>query len=89
MYYRGADMISIRLSKDLESKIDKLSKQENTTKSDIIKEALEKYITEEEYKMKPYLLGKDLFGRYGSGKGDLSKTYKTKLKDKIGEKISN
>jgi len=39
--------------------------------------------------MKPYLLGKDLFGRYGSGKGDLSKTYKTKLKDKIGEKISN
>ncbi len=82
-------MISVRLPKDLESKIDKLSKQGNTTKSNIIKEALEKYINEEENKSNPYLLGKDLFGRYGSGKGDLSKTYKTKLKDKIGEKNFN
>ena len=82
-------MISVRLSNELESKVEILSKQENTTKSDIIKEALERYITEEERKMKPYLLGKDLFGRYGSGKGNLSQTYKTKLKDKIGAKISD
>lgn len=46
MYYGGVYMISVRLSKELEDKIDSLSKQENVTKSDIIKEALEKYFTD-------------------------------------------
>lgn len=81
-------MISVRLSKEMEDKIESISKQENITKSDVVKEALEKYITENEKKMKPYELGKDLFGRNGSGKGDLSETYKKKVRDKINEKMS-
>ncbi|KXS45454.1 MAG: CopG-like domain-containing protein DNA-binding [Halanaerobium sp. T82-1] len=89
MYYGGVNMISVRLSKELEDKIDQLSKQESVTKSDIIKEALEKYITEQEKKMKPYELGEEFFGRNGSGKGNLSKTYKKKVRDKINEKMSH
>ena len=89
MYYGGVDMISVRLSKELENKIDLLSKQENITKSDIVKEALEKYLTEQEKKMKPYDLGEELFGKHGSGKGNLSETYKKKVRDKINEKMSH
>ena len=33
MYYGGVNMISVRLSKELEDKIDQLSKQESVTKS--------------------------------------------------------
>lgn len=79
-------MISVRLSKQLEEKINNLSKQEDVTKSDIIKEALEKYIEEQEKQTKPYELGVELFGKQGSGKGNLSKTYKKKVREKINEK---
>ncbi len=33
-----------------------------------------------------YCLGKDLFGKYGSGKGKLSQDYKKILKEKLREK---
>ncbi|MBA1337194.1 MAG: hypothetical protein HPY66_3630 [Firmicutes bacterium] len=82
-------MISVRLSKELEDKIDLLSRQENVTKSDIIKEALEKYFIDHEKKLNPYDLGEEFFGRHGSGKGNLSETYKKKVREKINEKMSH
>lgn len=82
-------MISVRLSKELEEKIELISKQENVTKSDIIKEALNEYITDHQKKRSPYDLGNELFGQYGSGKGDLSKSYKKKVREKIYEKMSH
>ncbi|TYB87856.1 MAG: CopG family transcriptional regulator [Kosmotoga sp.] len=82
-------MISVRLPKELEDKIERLSKQENMTKSDIVKEALSKYITEYENKSNPYELGEELFGKHGSGKGDLSRVYKKKVREKINEKMSH
>jgi len=39
-------MISVRLSRELEEKLNEISAMENTTKSDIIKRALEIYIDE-------------------------------------------
>ncbi len=82
-------MLSIRLSKELEDKIKLLAKQENLTKSDIVKEALENYIEEKEKKARPYDLGRELFGKYGSGEGDLSTRYKKEMGRKINEKMSN
>ncbi|MEJ6952600.1 ribbon-helix-helix protein, CopG family [Natronospora cellulosivora (SeqCode)] len=82
-------MISVRLSKELEEKLELLSKQENVTKSDIIKEALNEYIIGHEKKRNPYDLGEELFGKHGSGKGDLSKSYKKKVREKINEKMSH
>jgi predicted DNA-binding protein len=55
------------------------------TKSDIIKEALEKYIIDYEKKLSPYEVGKDLFDEVGSGQKNLSKTYKQNLKGKINK----
>ncbi|TYQ15693.1 UNVERIFIED_CONTAM: ribbon-helix-helix CopG family protein [Acetivibrio alkalicellulosi] len=81
-------MISVRLSKELEEKIDLISKQENISKTDILKEAIKEYIIVHEKKQNPYDLGEDLFGKHGSEKGDLSQSYKKKVREKINEKMS-
>ena len=55
----------------------------------IVKEALQTYFAEIETKESAYELGKDLFGRNGSGENNLSTTYKVKVKEKIHEKSSH
>lgn len=90
MYYKEViELISLRISKELEAKIEAIAKQEKITKSDFIKEALEKYITDYENNLNPYKLGEELFGKCGSGKGDLSTTYKKRVRDKIDAKIAH
>jgi predicted DNA-binding protein len=85
---RGVNrMISVRLSQRLDNKLADLSEREKVTKSELIKEALEKYLDDYEQKSEPYALGEDLFGKYGSGSGDRSVTYKEKVRAKIGAKI--
>jgi predicted DNA-binding protein len=83
-------MFSIRLNEFLENKINSYSKEQNKTKSDVVKEALMLYfkIKEQEDKKSAYELGKELFGKYSSNQGDLSTTYKQKLKQKLNEKYS-
>ena len=81
-------MISVRLPEELEKKLNQLAESENVTKTYLVKEALNKYIAEKEEKKDSYQLGKDLFGKYGSGKGDLSTTYRKRVSDKIHEKYS-
>jgi len=83
-------MISVRLSRELEEKLNEISAMENTTKSDIIKRALEIYIDEKyECEKTPYELGEDLFDKYGSGDGTLSQTYRQKVKEKINAKVAH
>lgn len=83
---RGVNMISVRLPKNLEEKINKLSKEKNITKSKLIKEALAQYIANNEKQKTSFELGENFFGKYGSNKGNLSSTYKRKIKEKINEK---
>lgn len=82
-------MISLRLPKELEEKLESLSKKEQVTKSDMIREALEKYLVDIEKSKHPYKMGEDLFGRYGSGDGKLSIEYKKKVREKIYGKMSH
>lgn len=90
MYYKGGDsMISLRLPKDLEEKLEYVSNKEQTTKSDIIREALEKYLVDMDKTAYPFELGEELFGKYGSGDGKLSKEYKKRVREKIHEKMSD
>lgn len=79
-------MISLRLSTELEHKLNQIAKTENISKSEIIKRALALYLEKTERKYNPYNLGKDLFGKYGSGMGNLSKNYKEILNGKLREK---
>jgi predicted DNA-binding protein len=83
---KAATMISIRLPKDFENKLSDRARMEKTTKSEIIKRALRRFFESFCPAALPFELGKDLFGRHGSGQGNLSQNYKRITKDKIREK---
>jgi len=78
-------MFSVRLDDELDKKIRALSKKTKATKSEIVREALTEYLETREAEDKPFDLGQDLFGRFGSGKGNLSTTYKKRIKEKLNE----
>ena len=82
-------MFSIRLPKELEEKLALESAQRRVSKSDLVKEALRDYLDKNKPTTDPYTLGKDLFGKQGSGLGDLSVEYKTRVGEKIREKMSD
>jgi len=65
------------------NKLITLSKYKNKTKSEIIIEAIEMYFDKEENEMDSYTLGLPYFGKYNLGEGDLSTTYKQRIKEKL------
>lgn len=82
-------MLSVRLEDAIENQLNFVAQQKHLPKSKIIKEALLHYfeMLKRESKQKtPYELGRELFGKFESGKGDLSMTYKQKLSDKLHAK---
>ncbi len=82
-------MLSMRLTEDIKYKIDEISRNESLSKTDVVKEAIELYFNKYNETINPYAMGKDLFGKYGSGKGNLSKDYKSIIKGKMLEKHSH
>ena len=84
-------MLSVRLDETLESKLYQVSQVYATTKTEIIKNALELYFEKikDEKESTPYALGKEFFGKYGSGKGNLSTSYKQTIKDKLNAKYNH
>ncbi len=82
-------MASIRLPAELEHKLSKVAEAEKTTKSEIVKQALTDYLDRYDESISPFELGKDLFGKQDSGRGNLSRDYKTLLKQKLHGKHSH
>ncbi|MCL2210627.1 MAG: CopG family transcriptional regulator [Treponema sp.] len=70
-----------RLPLDIRNKLVTLSKHKNMTKSEVIIEALNMLFDKEEHEMDSYTLGLPYFGKYGSGIGDLSTTYKQRFRE--------
>jgi len=60
-----------------------VARKKRTSKTNVIREALENLFTQEETEKDSYELGEEYFGKYGSGDGSLSTTYKNKLKEKL------
>jgi len=79
-------MTAVRLPIELEQKLDAYSKVQNTSKSEIIKEALEEYFCHESSGIDSYTSGLAYFGQFGSEDGNLSVNYKKILKEKIHAK---
>jgi len=79
-------MTTVRLPVEYEQKLEALAELKNITKSDLIKEALDLLFSREEAQKDSWSLGEGCFGRYGSGDGTLSVTYKQRLREKIGAK---
>lgn len=85
-------MLSVRLDNSIEDQLNFFSQQKSISKSQIIKDSLVYYfemLRSQNREKTAYELGKNLFGKYSSGKTDLSTTYKQKLKEKINAKNSH
>ena len=72
-----------RLPLETRNKLLTLSRIKGKTKSDIIKESLDMYYEREESEIDSYTLGLPYFGKYNLGEGDLSTTYKQRIKEKL------
>jgi len=72
-----------RLPIDTRNKLVILSKAKNMTKSQIIIESIESFYKQEENELDSYTLGLPYFGKYSLGEGDLSTTYKQRIKEKL------
>ena len=57
-----------------------------TSKSIVVKEAIELYLTQRKKSKNPFEAGADLFGQEGSGSKNNSVSYKKKLKELLREK---
>ena len=85
-------MLSVRLDSSLENQLNLLAQEKSVSKSQIIKDSLTYYfdmLKSKNRQKSAYELGENLFGKYGSGKSNLSTTYKQKLKEKIYAKNSH
>ena len=79
-------MLTVRLPQELEQEIDRLATEERTTKTQIVRDALEQYLQVRQTHPSSYETGVSLFGRYSSGRSDGSTTYKQRVKSRIREK---
>ena len=86
----NAQITSARLPVETRNKLLVLSRIKNKTKSDIIKESLDMLYEYEEKEIDSFSVGEAYFGKYGSGDGDRSITYKQRIKEKLhGKTHSN
>jgi len=56
------------------------------TLSEVMIESIDRLYEQEESGIDSYTLGLSYFGKYGSGAGDLSTTYKERIKEKLHER---
>jgi predicted transcriptional regulator len=81
-------MLALRLPFELEQKLEEVSLQKKTTKSELLRNALEEYLKQFDDTNSAYELGAEFFGKYGSGVSDNSVNYKKKLKERLNAKHS-
>ncbi|MCI5144463.1 MAG: CopG family transcriptional regulator [Candidatus Electrothrix sp. AR3] len=78
-------MISLRLDPKTEQVVNDTAKNLGITKSELIRKSINEYLT----KLKQpsaWEIGKDVFGKYSSGLGNLSSDRKELMKSKIKAK---
>ncbi len=78
-------MMTVRLDDGLEEKIEKLSVMLGLSKSELIRRSVNQFIANIS-KPDPWEAGKELFGKFRSGKGDLSKNRKAIVRDALKRK---
>lgn len=76
-------MITVRVKPEIERTLEALASEEGISKSALIRECLEEFIGRKENEKSPWELGKEIFGKYASGLGNLSTDRKKIVKEKI------
>ncbi|VAW35445.1 hypothetical protein MNBD_GAMMA01-510 [hydrothermal vent metagenome] len=79
------NMLTIRLDNKMEQEINAMAKQLQITKSDLIRECIAEYIVKFD-KTNAWELGAKKFGKYASGKANLSQDRKQLLTEIIKNK---
>ncbi|MFO7590048.1 MAG: ribbon-helix-helix protein, CopG family [Acidimicrobiia bacterium] len=79
-------MLTVRLPDHLERELVRLAAEEGTTKTQIVRRALERYMAARREQRSSFELGEELFGRYGSGERTLSTSYKERVREKLRAK---
>ncbi len=78
--------ISLRLDSSLERELNKHARIIGKSKSEIIRNLISDFVKKKSKKLTPWELGKKVFGREGSGRGNLSMDRKSILKEKLNAK---
>ncbi len=78
-------MLTLRLDPQMEQKISNTAKKLGLTKSELIRRSIQEYLKKVS-RQTPWDLGSDLFGKYSSGRTDLSVRRKEIIKGKIKDK---
>lgn len=78
--------LSIRLDEKLETALRRHLADENETMSEFIRKAIADRLEREVTKKTPYELGKHLFGKFSSGRSDLSVRSKEIFREKMRAK---
>ena len=78
--------IILELPKELDLKLEQIAISEKKPKFAIIQESLDFYIKQKLNFKSPFELGRKLFGRNGSGRGDLSVNAESILRKRLNAK---
>ena len=78
-------MITIRLDKNLEQQVNNTAKHLGLSKSELIRKSIKEYLRKLQ-QPSAWEMGKELFGRYSSGQGNLSSDRKELLKSIVKAK---
>jgi len=81
----GGKMLTLRLSSDMEEKLNNIAEMLGIPKSEIVRKSLKAYLKQLEQN-NAWTAGKSLFGKYSSGKSNLSENRKAILKQKLQDK---
>jgi predicted transcriptional regulator len=79
-------MLTLRLNPELEQTINNTARTLGVTKSELIRQSINDYISKLE-QPNAWEVGKDLFGKYSSGLGNLSENRKDLIKNKLKAKV--
>lgn len=82
-------MLTVRLSDEEEEELNAYCEREGLSKSIVVKEAIELYLSQRKKSNNPFEAGADLFGQEGSGIKSNSVSYKKKVKELLREKHSH
>jgi len=78
--------ISIRLDSNTEAELRLRLREKQIPLSVFVREAVQEKLTNDEKALSAYEIGEGLFGKYSSGRDDLSSSRKTILNDKLKAK---
>ncbi len=82
------DMISLRISEELERRLDQAARAESKSRSEVIKDSIYYYLDRLENRPTAYQLGEKYFGLFASGRGDLSVNHRSIIAERIRKKHS-